>query len=340
MAQQGRKICFFLGAGASVGAGAFAKVQHGGHIPIPMQGTFWDTFLRFCKNPAHRKAIESFLFRYFLGYERVPARATALKRRAMFKNIDVEEVFTFISERVRAPATSPALRTYASSVWDALVAEIPTVFSRFRPNQKTRKTYRALLRRFVLSRDAIVSFNYDTIFESSLPSNRKWCYESIRTRNKSLRVLKPHGSVNWQAGEQILVRQQPSRCVVVAPTHLKFVQTVAAANEGAESSTVGYLDQSRQIEEIWAGMEREMRQAKALVFIGYSFPPADLYFASVLRSVLASRDGAPAMVIVNPDAVASRDRLRSRFPIDRVLLHFDLGTFLQSSRTQLIQQLK
>jgi hypothetical protein len=344
MAQQGRKICFFLGAGASVGAGAFAKVQHGGRIFIPTQATFWDTFLRFCQNPANRKAIESFLFRYFLGYERVPARATALKRRAMFKGIDVEEVFTFISERVRAPATSSALRTYAEGVWDALVAEIPIVFSRFRPNKKTQKTYRDLLNKFVLSRDAIVSFNYDTIFEYSLPHNRRWCYEGVSVCNNALRVLKPHGSVNWQAGQKIVVQQKPSHCVVVAPTHLKFVQTHPSSSQNgtghAGSSAIGYLDQSKQIEKIWSEMEREMRQAKALVFVGYSFPAADLYFASVLRSVLASRDGTPAMVIVNPDAVAIRDRLQGRFPIAKVLLYFDLGAFLQSSREQLMKQLK
>jgi hypothetical protein len=62
-------------------------------------------------------------------------------------------------------------------------------------------------------------------------------------------------------------------------------------------------------------MEREMREAKALVFIGYSFPVADLYFSSILRSVLADRDGAPAVAIVNPDAVAIGDRLRERFAL-------------------------
>lgn len=37
--KQQRKVVFFLGAGASFGAGAYATVQHGGHVPIPMQST-------------------------------------------------------------------------------------------------------------------------------------------------------------------------------------------------------------------------------------------------------------------------------------------------------------
>jgi hypothetical protein len=87
-------------------------------------------------------------------------------------------------------------------------------------------------------------------------------------------------------------------------------------------------------------MEREMRQAKVLVFIGYSFPVADLYFSSVLRSVLAARDATPAVVIVNPDAVAIRDRLLARFPIETALVYFDLSMFLQINRNQLLRQIE
>jgi hypothetical protein len=86
-------------------------------------------------------------------------------------------------------------------------------------------------------------------------------------------------------------------------------------------------------------MEREMREAKALVFIGYSFPVADLYFSSILRSVLADRDGAPAVAIVNPDAVAIGERLRERFALERIDLHFDVRNFVQDSRKNLLKRL-
>ncbi len=86
-------------------------------------------------------------------------------------------------------------------------------------------------------------------------------------------------------------------------------------------------------------MEREMREAKALVFIGYSFPVADLYFSSILRSVLADRDGAPAVAIVNPDAVAIGERLRERFALERIDLHFNVRNFVQDSRKNLLKRL-
>lgn len=67
-------IVFFLGAGASLGAGAVASIRGGGKIAIPTQSTFWETFLRFCSSKKNKKTIESFLFRYFLGYKKVPSR--------------------------------------------------------------------------------------------------------------------------------------------------------------------------------------------------------------------------------------------------------------------------
>lgn len=331
----GRKILYFLGAGASVAAGAYATVQAGGRLPIPTQATFWDTFLRFCEGRNNRRTIESFLFRYFLGYNRVPSRTSPAERRAQLNVVDVEEVFTFLSERVRAPSTSAQLRAYARDVWEALVTEVRPVFSRFPPNQQTRQMFRAFLRNHVRSYDAVVSFNYDTVFEQSLPHNHAWAYEALEDATGCLRILKPHGSINWEAGNPIERVREATRSVIVAPTHLKFVAT-AQPKETPELA--GYLDQSPQIQEVWARMEEHMRDARILVFIGYSFPVGDLYFSSILRSVLALRDNAPGIVLVNPDAVALADRLQARFAIPQIARYFDFSQFIQASRRNVLSQ--
>jgi hypothetical protein len=100
----------------------------------------------------------------------------------------------------------------------------------------------------------------------------------------------------------------------------------------------GYLNQSRQISHVWNAMEREMGEAKAWVFIGYSFPQSDLYFSSVLRSTLAIRDSNPYIIIVNPDSMAISARLGNRFtiPQDRIRTFPDLQTFNQINRTQML----
>jgi hypothetical protein len=337
MAQK-KKFVYFLGAGASYGAGANATVQAGGKVPIPTQATFWDTFLRFCRSSRRRTDIESFLFRYFLGYGRTPTRLKPPARRKLLAPIDVEEVFTFLSERASAPSTTPQLRTYASRIWEALTAEIGNVFGRFEPNTQTRATFRALLANHSRAFDTFVSFNYDTIFERSLPAIKRARYLGITGTLGEIPLLKPHGSVNWERADDgsIVVQDNPSSAVIVAPTHLKFVST----NTETAHVHSGYLDQSDEIRQIWSEMETHMRGARALVFIGYSFPQADLYFSSVLRSVLADRDTTPDIVIVNPDAVAIAERLRRRFPLSKVIRYFDLGQFVQATRSNVIAQLE
>jgi hypothetical protein len=85
-------------------------------------------------------------------------------------------------------------------------------------------------------------------------------------------------------------------------------------------------------------MENAMREAKGFVFVGYSFPSSDLYFSSVLRSALAVRSSHPFVVIVNPDSMAIREKLRSRFaiPVDRIRSFSDLQTFNQTTRSHVV----
>ena len=78
-----------------------------------------------------------------------------------------------------------------------------------------------------------------------------------------------------------------------------------------------------------------MRAARILVFVGYSFPVADLYFSSVLRTALSGRDSPPTVVLVNPDAVSIADRLSARFPIPRIIKYFDLQQFIDAGRAGL-----
>jgi hypothetical protein len=224
------------------------------------------------------------------------------------------------------------------------------VFSRFLPNVRTRKTYRDFRRRHIRSRDTIVSFNYDTIFEHSLPFAFKWYYGGVDEghESQSLRILKPHGSVNWEEIDGRIenrMKEFPRHPTIVAPTHLKFVG-LGIRNEDdeedeGEEQLVGYLNQSPQIADVWRLMENEMKEARAWVFVGYSFPPSDLYFSSVLRSTLANRPSEPLVVIVNPDSMAISKRLQGRFMLsaNRIKTYSDLQTFNQINRSQLLDAL-
>ncbi len=252
----------------------------------------------------------------------------------MLARIDVEEVFTFLSERSKAPSSSAQLKAYADRIWLALIEQLSAVFTRFNPDNVSRRVVREFHAAHVKSRDAIVSFNYDTVFERSFPVAAKWAYAGIEDCTGRLRILKPHGSINWQRrGEKVKRVSSTTQPVIVAPTHLKFVQSSASETVGNEGR--GYLGDVSEVREVWESMEREMKAAKILVFIGYSFPVADLYFSSVLRTALSTRQSAPAVAVVNPDAVAIATRLQARFPIERVIKYFDFQQFIDAGRAGL-----
>ena len=158
-----------------------------------------------------------------------------------------------------------------------------------------------------------------------------WGYAGIEDCTRRLRVLKPHGSINWERRNGSIKRvSEATTPVIVAPTHLKFVQRSVTGN-----NSFGYLDNAKEVQTVWEEMEAEMRAARILVFIGYSFPAADLYFSSVLRTALSGRDNSPAVVLVNPDAVSIAARLHSRFPIDRIIRYFDFRQFVEAGRAGL-----
>jgi len=222
------------------------------------------------------------------------------------------------------------------------VEEIGQVFSRFKANKQTKKVYGRFKRQHLRSRDTVISFNYDIVFELSVPANTSWHYGGVVENHKriSVKVLKPHGSINWEADKQGAITTKsasslPTNPVVVAPTHLKFV----VRPDPNSGQVRGYINQSKQVDAVWGSMEKEMREAKSWIFIGYSFPSSDLYFSSVLRSALAVRNEWPSVVVVNPDSMAISKRLQSRFsiPKDKIRTFADLQSFNQVDRSQVLK---
>lgn len=318
----GRKIVWFLGAGASRGAGAALRVGgSGGTIKIPIQADFWDVVLRYGSKKDADK-IQSFLFRYFAGYDRTPARSNRKERREVLKNIDVEEVFTFLSERIKTKQIPDSLKTYFTEIQSKLIRTVTKTLRKFEPNAQTKKTYATFSKNLLRTRDAVVSFNYDTIFEYSLPKNKPFFYQDVSKKTKFYAVFKPHGSINWKMGEnkKLEVDDYVDEPELIPPTHLKFIG-----------------EQIDPIKLLWKKMEIQMQAAKTFVFIGYSFPDADFYFSSVMRSVLTKTKRNVKIILVDPDAQRLSEKFGKRFSItqNRILKYFDLSQLLQIKRKTL-----
>lgn len=162
--------------------------------------------------------------------------------------------------------------------------------------------------------DAILSFNYDCLIDGALArmAGKRWRastgygfpvrngaadWEERTTQGrpyaKPIRLLKPHGSLNWaidrdnDAVDLVGPYQPTTHASVVPPT----------------------WDKSEVTQDPWLSVWRESRQvlaqARALIVVGYSVPATDQLSQALFRADVRSLD---ALVLVNPD-----DSARSRF---------------------------
>src|SRR5690606_16329055 len=118
-----------------------------------------------------------------------------------------------------------------------------------------KRVYRDFADKFVKRHDCVVSFNYDTIFESSFEKD-KYTYLGIEDKARDLKIVKPHGSINWSISESGIKihRSACSQAIVVAPTHLKFVVGDTQFDDPTNHSS-GYLADA--ILPSWQAMEKE-----------------------------------------------------------------------------------
>jgi len=177
--------------------------------------------------------------------------------------------------------------------------------------------------------DAVISFNYDCLMDDALrvAGDSKWhprwgyCFplrgytlngtehwtpSSPGDKDTSIRLLKLHGSVNWQLpegeGREITLKQRlhqqrgVPRFTIIPPVWNKNIA-------------------SHQIfRRIWREAAARLRAAKVIAIVGFSFVPTDLYAQSLFRIALGDRSHLEALVVANPDHNA-RFRIRQVFDV-------------------------
>lgn len=177
--------------------------------------------------------------------------------------------------------------------------------------------------------DTIITFNYDCVIDHALrrTGTGKWsarygyCFptpsrveghehwsaeDSPIGSNKTVNLLKLHGSLNWQlptgedAGRQTIKLKQrlyeqhgTPRFTIIPP---EFVKNI---------------DADPNFEMLWRNAERAIRGAEVVALVGFSFTPTDLHVESLFRIALA-KSNLKTLVIANPSQ-ADRRRIRSVF---------------------------
>jgi hypothetical protein len=165
--------------------------------------------------------------------------------------------------------------------------------------------------------DAIVSFNYDCVIDRSLRDigKRKWDPRvgygvpaggasdswmdhsgTGRFVQEGHRLLKLHGSLNWRLGgqqqlnlvEDPYARREPEETLCIIPPLWQKSFDVAPFHD------------------LWMSSRRLLTTRRAVLFIGYSLPPTDVYTQAMLRIDVPELD---FLLIANPDPEA-RARLK------------------------------
>lgn len=365
---KGRKIAYVLGAGFSFGSNHTAPV--GKHeVRMPLQFSLFEELCRFHHKKIKRlDKIAKAIRQYFS-----PKTYRATRQRGSARHLDlfglsVEEVVTFFDEIVTNKKEGfKKIDTAAKELQHLTVELISHLSTKGSPGQN--QLLRTFAKRLVQT-DVIVTFNWDTILDRALANQVKyrwypsWGYGrtvrreftfSIRKPSfipqKYPRLLKLHGSINWVAYEinsdsrrTITKGWYPhdrSADVVMMPPKMikpevwgRRTNTFPAASGGNSKISEDFYPR------LWAEAERQLSVCRRIVFIGYSFPPADFAVSNMLRRAIStmkvSTGRFPDVDIVDPNSAELAKRFEQSFkikvPIDNQFL--SLRNYLASKRAK------
>lgn len=129
--------------------------------------------------------------------------------------------------------------------------------------------------------DTIVTFNYDMVLEKLMTHAGPFDHTSfmrpghtVQRNATAATVIKLHGSVNWAIPDNA-----PSRIVDNLNDFVANGWKPLIATPGATKSNTCH----QHLEALWLAALSALREAEAIVFIGYRFPPSD---AEARRSLL------------------------------------------------------
>ena len=315
------KSLVVLGAGATRGA---EFIETGSPLCLPPLNADFFTQLQRVAAARHQPAIDGVL-------------RDVLTLYGPDFQLTLEQYFTQLEAMARTLRASPAagaksreaqitlMRTRLLVALSAVLEESADIAKQTSPARKHACTYHKQLVESLRPRDTIVSFNYDCVIDHSLRTHAgerwsaRWGYclpnpanvdgyaaweseAAPHGQNKSINLLKLHGSLNWfpfpetEAGV-FRLRERPYKqkgdklYEIVPPEYVKSVGDRVA------------------FPSLWSKAELAIRRAENLTLIGFSFTPTDLYVESLFRLALARKPALKRVVIVNP---SQDDRKRIR----------------------------
>lgn len=319
------KTVFILGAGFSAPAG------------LPVQSDIMFDVLRSYSQPAHEKA------------RRIYTALFNIVDPEAMGTVPLEDVFTMLDRANRYGEVIPGFGH--DDIRASLVALVQAITSDFQAKlqrcnlDRYRPFFQALVKcrkgdgSAQAQRDdpfSLVSFNWDTIPDHLImqASDRQSgidyaCFDydieeendhipSILRKAKGLfniKLLKPHGSLNWAKCPSCnrLFSKNCTDCIpVLFPQEYRcrFCGEVDLENVMITPTFVKDIGQT-YLKLVWHNIQRDLQEARRIVFLGYSLPLADFEFRyTLLKALISNSEVALRVVLYPPDTDIQNERAR------------------------------
>ena len=308
-------VVVVLGAGATRGA-SFVRPGYAECLP-PLNLDFF-TQLQRVRRQKHVDVVEGVMN----DVVELFGPNFSLSLEDYFTNLESMQQAVERSDRKDRAFTPRSIRDKRKRLLDALAAVLEESTDVTRRDQKTRqypkpcKFHRDIVRALG-PRDTIITFNYDCVVDHALriEGKEKWSAKygygfpgpsrvhghsfwsaasPPEGQNKSINLLKLHGSINWfplpsDGKAPIRLRQRTYR------------QNGSCRYEIVPPEASKSIDERPALRQIWRYAEHAVRKARILAFIGFSFTPGDLHAESMFRVALSGNTTLESLIIANPD---------------------------------------
>lgn len=154
-----------------------------------------------------------------------------------------------------------------------------------------------------LTPTAVISFNYDTLFEQFLGLEKHY-YPRAGVTPTGVPVLKPHGSVNWthiggpagyvEFGRQLLPMEMGSQ-----DGRMQQNMVIGLRDKIEHTPSELSIEIRGTFEGILFECERVLSEAERLWVVGYGFPAADVSFLRLVRRAVDRRKKRLSVTVIS-----------------------------------------
>ena len=373
-----RKIAYVLGAGFSYGTGHKAIVgQSPIEMPL-QHTLLKELCVFRHRKIDKLNHVTKYIRKYFSPTTYRSTKRKGSKRYNDLYGLSIEEIITFFDELVRTDHPEKDKIKEAMEELQNMTAELISFLStNGNPGQNPllRRFVERLLQTDVLitfNWDTILdralankkaksksnfwnpSWGYGTTVRKMFTYRlyKKPYQRTAKIPKKYVKLLKLHGSINWIAEvinngkKEVRVITKGwefkkaiyNKIVMMPPKMIKPEIWDKSSDPQQGINKVGNNAVTGFYPEIWGEAQKQLELCRRIVFIGYSFPPADFAVGNMLRRAISMMKvvmrKSPEIDIVDPDAPRLAERFEQSFKIKvpTANQYLSLQNYLDSTR--------